>query len=88
MRTNKNLFVELARVVLNRQSFYLYHRHEFDLWTGDESVCQYEIHVTATRETLVFTDFQEAQDKFAELTQEAFSKFLETPVHINGLREE
>lgn len=88
MRTNKNTFVEMARVVLNRVSFYMYHRHEFDFFDGEETCCQYEIHITATRETLVFQDYQEAQDKFASLVQEAFPKFLETPVHMMGLREE
>ena len=78
-------FVELGRVVLNRTSYYMWHRVDVDFFTGVEECNRFEIFCGAA---LVFTstDYQEAQDEFARLAQEAFKQFIETPAHVDGLR--
>lgn len=81
----KSTFTELARVVLNRTSFYMWHRVECDFWTGEEELNQYEITAGASQ-VFVSKDFQEAQDEFARLATEAFPKFLETPAFPDGLK--
>lgn len=86
-KANKNSFVEMVRVVLNRQSFYLYHRHEFDLWTEEETCCQYEIH---TRNGVIFTssNYPEVKEYWDKLIAEAYAEFQKQTIYPMGLRAE
>lgn len=86
-KPNQNSFVEMARVVLNRQSFYLYHRHEFDLWTEKETCYQYEIH---TQKGVIFTssDYPKVKEYWDKLIAEAYAEFQKQTIHPMGLRAE